>query len=95
MAVEYIVFFVVGLITTVIMWHIHTTFETLDALKQRVQVLSNSCQLAEIHTGRPYFTSLGHNLTTVETTEYIYDVLSEKLRHYPVHETLVRNVSRP
>jgi len=91
----YIIFFIIGLITAVMMWHIHTMFETMDELKQRVQVLSNSCQLAEIQTGRPYFTSLGHNLTIVETTEHIYDVLSEKLRQYPIHDSHLRHVQRP
>ena len=58
----------------------------------RVVQLSNSCQLAEIHTGTPYFTSLNRTICELEHPDYIYDALNEKLND--IHETIVqaRNV---
>jgi len=55
----------------------------------RLVQLSNACQLAEIHTGTPYFTSLNRTICEIERPDYIYDALNEKLNH--IHETIVQS----
>ena len=60
--------------------YIQSMIHQLDVLKFRVHQLSNSCQIAEIQSGLPYFTSLGYNVNQVENTEVIYEVLNEKIK---------------
>jgi len=54
--------------------------EEMEALRIRIVQLSSACQLAEIQTGRPYFTSLGNKLASCEVATRVYEVAKERLQ---------------
>ena len=54
--------------------------EEIEAMRLRIVQLSSACQLAEIQTGRPYFTSLGNKLASCEVATRVYEVAKERLQ---------------
>jgi len=54
--------------------------DELDAMRIRIVQLSSACQLAEIQTGRPYFTSLGNKLASCEVANEVYEIARQRLQ---------------
>ena len=61
-------------------YYAYMIHEEMEALKLRIVQLSSACQLAEIQTGRPYFTSLGNKLASCEIATRVYEVAKERLQ---------------
>jgi protein-L-isoaspartate O-methyltransferase len=61
-------------------YYAYIIHEEMEALKLRIIQLSSACQLAEIQTGRPYFTSLGNKLASCEIADRIYEIAKERLQ---------------
>jgi len=53
--------------------------EDREKIEQRLIQLSTSCQMAEMQTGRPYFTGLGSKLVSVENADHLYHLIHKKL----------------
>ena len=63
-----------------ILFYAYVMYEETEALRLRIVQLSSACQLAEIQTGRPYFTSLGNKLASCEVATRVYEVAKERLQ---------------
>jgi len=61
-------------------YYAYIIHEEMEVLKLRIVQLSSACQLAEIQTGRPYFTSLGNKLASCEIATRVYEVAKERLQ---------------
>ena len=61
-------------------YYAYIVHEEMEALRLRIVQLSSACQLAEIQTGRPYFTSLGNKLASCEIATRVYEVAKERLQ---------------
>jgi len=62
------------------LFYAYIVHEEMDVLRIRIVQLSSACQLAEIQTGRPYFTSLGNKLASCEVATRVYEVAKERLQ---------------
>jgi protein-L-isoaspartate O-methyltransferase len=60
-------------------YYAYIIHEEIEALRIRIVQLSSACQLAEIQTGRPYFTSLGNKLASCEVATEVYNIARERL----------------
>ena len=63
-----------------ICYYAYAIQEEIEALRLRIVQLSSACQLAEIQTGRPYFTSLGNKLASCEVATRVYEIAKERLQ---------------
>ena len=62
------------------LFYAYIVHEEMEALRIRIVQLSSACQLAEIQTGRPYFTSLGNKLASCEVATRVYEITRERLQ---------------
>jgi hypothetical protein len=61
-------------------YYAYIIHEEIEAMRLRIIQLSSACQLAEIQTGRPYFTSLGNKLASCEVATRVYEIAKERLQ---------------
>jgi hypothetical protein len=62
------------------LFYAYIVHEEMEVLRIRIVQLSSACQLAEIQTGRPYFTSLGNKLASCEVATRVYEITRERLQ---------------
>jgi len=62
-----------------VLYYAYIIQEETEALRLRIVQLSSACQLAEMQTGRPYFTSLGNKLASCEVATEVYNIARERL----------------
>ena len=73
---------VLTVIAISVIYYIYTVFnEMLSELEergQRIRRLSVMCQVAEYRSNKPYFTSLGNHIESLEYPDWLYKHIQEQ-----------------